>query len=220
MEIAPPLTPDILARLPVFPLPNLVFFPGTILPLHLFEPRYRALALHCTGDGPAAMAVAPLRPDLPLTADGQPAYSTLAGAGRVVGHRANADGTHDILLAGTDVVSLEELGTEHPFREARATIAADTDAEKLRPADEMALRAMVAELAAMARKRNADFDFGIPIDAGPGIVADVVAHALVADPASRQRLLELRSLPGRVEAVTDAVAAVIGELAEHGDGAN
>ncbi|HEY4102901.1 MAG TPA: LON peptidase substrate-binding domain-containing protein, partial [Polyangiaceae bacterium] len=39
----PELSPEDLANLPLFPLPNAVLFPGAVLPLHVFEPRYRAL---------------------------------------------------------------------------------------------------------------------------------------------------------------------------------
>ena len=38
-----PLSPDSLARLPVFPLPETVLFPGTVIPLYVFEPRYCAM---------------------------------------------------------------------------------------------------------------------------------------------------------------------------------
>ena len=48
-------------RIPVFPLPEVVFFPGTVLPLHVFEPRYRRMVADClAGDG--RLAVAMLRP--------------------------------------------------------------------------------------------------------------------------------------------------------------
>ena len=42
-----PLSAEELARLPVFPLPRVVFFPGTALPLHLFEPRYTEMIEGC-----------------------------------------------------------------------------------------------------------------------------------------------------------------------------
>ena len=43
---------------PVFPLPDVVFFPHTVLPLHIFEPRYRSMVRHAdASDGLIAMAL-------------------------------------------------------------------------------------------------------------------------------------------------------------------
>ena len=53
---------DWLAEVPVFPLPNVVFFPGTQLPLHIFEPRYRALMRSCMESDRMVMAIALLKP--------------------------------------------------------------------------------------------------------------------------------------------------------------
>ena len=51
------LTAEHLAYMPVFPLPKVTFLPDTTLPLHIFEPRYRALTAHCLlHDWPMAVA--------------------------------------------------------------------------------------------------------------------------------------------------------------------
>lgn len=50
-----------LAELPIFPLPQCVLLPGGLLPLHVFEPRYRELTRYCL-DGNRPMGVARLRP--------------------------------------------------------------------------------------------------------------------------------------------------------------
>lgn len=41
------VTDQHLKDLPLFPLPQTVFFPNTLLPLHVFEPRYRAMTHFC-----------------------------------------------------------------------------------------------------------------------------------------------------------------------------
>src|SRR5207248_4854208 len=58
--VVPP-TPDVLASLPIFPLPNCVLLPGGMLPLHVFEPRYREMTRDCLA-GHQLMAVARLKP--------------------------------------------------------------------------------------------------------------------------------------------------------------
>ena len=60
-ETLSPPDPRALEALPIFPLPNCVLLPGGLLPLHVFEPRYRELTRDCLA-GDQLMAVARLRP--------------------------------------------------------------------------------------------------------------------------------------------------------------
>ena len=83
-----PLSAKELARLPVFPLPRVVFFPGTALPLHLFEPRYTEMIEDCLESGCTAMAVALLSPGWEDSYEGKPAIHEIAGAPVVPSPRA------------------------------------------------------------------------------------------------------------------------------------
>ena len=93
-----PLTDEELAKLPVFPLPRVVFFPGTALPLHLFEPRYTRMMEECLDRGCTAMTVALLAPGWEDNYEGNPDIYEIAGAGRIVAHQERSDGTHDVIL--------------------------------------------------------------------------------------------------------------------------
>lgn len=59
-----PITDAELAELPIFPLPQCVLLPGGLLPLHVFEPRYRELTRYCL-EGNRPMGVARLLPRAP-----------------------------------------------------------------------------------------------------------------------------------------------------------
>src|SRR5690606_21229592 len=87
-----PLREDELAALPIFPLPSVVLFPGSVLPLHVFEPRYRAMMEDCVSRGPRAMAVALLRPGWERDYEGRPPVYEIAGAGRIVEWARRPDG--------------------------------------------------------------------------------------------------------------------------------
>ena len=64
---------------PVFPLPDVVFFPGTVLPLHIFEPRYRSMVRDAVaGEGLIAMAL--LRPQWEQALTTHPPIHTVGGA--------------------------------------------------------------------------------------------------------------------------------------------
>ena len=91
-EETEPLTDQELADLPVFPLPRVVFFPGSTLPLHLFEERYREMMEDCVSKGPMAMAVTLLRGDWEDDYEGSPEIHEIAGAGRILDWQRRDDG--------------------------------------------------------------------------------------------------------------------------------
>jgi Lon protease-like protein len=70
-------------ELPIFPLPNVVFFPHTLLPLHIFEPRYRKMLADCLA-GERRLAVVLLRPGWEADYYGRPAVHSVAGAGEII----------------------------------------------------------------------------------------------------------------------------------------
>src|SRR5450432_2501998 len=88
-----------LDALAVFPLPDLVLFPGTLLPLHIFEPRYREMITHVLG-GSRVLAVARLRPGFEETYQDRPPVFELCGVGYVVAAEPLEDGRWNIMLRG------------------------------------------------------------------------------------------------------------------------
>ncbi|HEX3850250.1 MAG TPA: LON peptidase substrate-binding domain-containing protein, partial [Polyangiaceae bacterium] len=85
------LAPEDLAALPIFPLPNVVLFPGALLPLHVFEPRYRELARQVLS-GRQLMAVARLKPGFEEHYEGRPPVFEVCGVGSVIDSVAHGDG--------------------------------------------------------------------------------------------------------------------------------
>ena len=210
---APPLSTEELASLAVFPLPRLVFFPGTTLPLHLFEPRYRRMIEDCLRSGSMALAVTMLEAGWEDADDGRPAIHSVAGAGRIVAHQRRENGTHDILLQGLHRVRLQEIEeTDLPYRRAQATPIADVGDAQAR--DLMAMMACANEVAARITERQPDFRLQLPKDLSAGRTADLIADQLVADPEQRQRILELNVVEARVTKVTEAVASLLAQLSD------
>jgi len=101
--------------IPVFPLPDVVFFPGTVLPLHVFETRYRAMVKGAlASDG--TIAVALLRPGWEERYAGNPEYFPVATAGRMEDLEATPDGRYYFKLAGRVRLRLGEVVRETPYR--------------------------------------------------------------------------------------------------------
>lgn len=209
-----PLTPDELARTPVFPLPRVVFFPGAALPLHLFEPRYRRMVEDCVTRGPRIMAVTQLLPGYEPDYDGRPPIATVAGVGRIAWHEALPDGRHNIVLVGMARCALDELPEEDgiPYRVARGRLleergTASAEAQKT-------LLGCATSLTSLVRRTHPDFDLGLEASDPFGRTLDSIADRLVADPEARQCALEALDVAERARIVTASLTELLGELAE------
>ncbi|MEN0063525.1 MAG: LON peptidase substrate-binding domain-containing protein [Myxococcota bacterium] len=107
---------EVARNLPIFPLPRTVLMPGTTLPLHVFEPRYRALVAHCLATH-KVMGVATLRPGYEATYEGNPALYPEIGVGQIVAHQPFVDGRCNIVLRFEGCVQLaHEIDTDEMFR--------------------------------------------------------------------------------------------------------
>ncbi len=92
------LTPDG-GVIRLFPLPNLVLFPGAMQPLHIFEPRYRQMTADAlAGDRLIAMVLP--RPGWEPDYAGTPAIHGVACVGRILAEQHLADGRYNVLLRG------------------------------------------------------------------------------------------------------------------------
>jgi Lon protease-like protein len=201
-----------LTALPIFPLPDAVLFPGALLPLHVFETRYRTMTTDVLA-GKRVMAIARLRPGFEADYEGRPPVFATCGVGYVVGSEALPDGRYHILLRGVGRAMIEaELPPEKPYREVRARVLVDSrtthpagvveerHAQLLAVCDRLSLLmdARGAELRELAR--------ALP---SPAACADVLSAALVREPDDRQALLEMTDPADRLAAVTGHVAELI-----------
>jgi Lon protease-like protein len=190
--------------LPVFPLPQTVLFPGALLPLHIFEPRYRAMIKDVLATN-KALAIALIRETGERDAHRHPPIEAVAGVGIVIDHAELADGRYNILLRGRARVRLEELPFVPPYRRARATLI-HTAAGEPPSRDVAALLASAAAFAADIRARDPEFDFRIPPHTPAAAACDLAAHHLVLDARERQSILETLDVTVRVRRTTESLA--------------
>lgn len=187
--------------LPVFPLPRVVLFPRAVLPLHFFEPRYRAMLKDALGTHSVIAVALAGAPD----ANGNPALPRVIGGGVIVEHQELADGRSNVLLHGVGRVAIEELPFVPPYRRAKGKILHDV----LTPVptnDRTALLAEASAFAAEVHKQDPNFSFHLPPSLEPGAIADLCANQLVIDSAARQRILEELDVRERVRLVIEELA--------------
>jgi uncharacterized protein len=107
-------------RIPLFPLPGVVLLPGTVLPLHIFEPRYRAMVADAL-EGNRTIGMAMLKPGWESAEAGPPpAVHEVGGAGEIIESEQLEDGRYNILLEGRFRYRiLKEEPETAPYRTAR-----------------------------------------------------------------------------------------------------
>lgn len=139
--------PDFPTRFPIFPLPNVVLFPGTYLPLHIFEPRYRAMTeAALSGDEVIGMVL--IRPNEDPMQARAPVFA-VGCAGRIVESRRLDDGRYHLLLHGARRFRIaHELDARTPYRTVEAELLPDPAFAALAPETQRRLAATRAQLEA------------------------------------------------------------------------
>ncbi len=118
-DIVPPF--PIPSRIPVFPLPNVVLFPKTYLPLHIFEPRYRDMVSDAASSG-QCIGMVLLKEGWELDYYGHPPVFPMGCVGRLVSVQPLADGRSNIFLQGLERFEIESEWHDKPYREATIAV--------------------------------------------------------------------------------------------------
>jgi Lon protease-like protein len=208
---------EALGQLPLFPLPNVVLFPHALLPLHIFEERYKAMARDVLA-GPRFLAISLIAPELGGTEE-KPAVRPIAGVGEVVMAHELADGRFNLVLRGRARIHIDaELASDRPYRLVAASALPDLepgDGRELSDADQ-SLRALIGHLADAIPDGGELLRQVVVAQETPSELVDVLAAALIVDPVLRQRLLETRDVGKRIERVSAEVVAMTARIASPG----
>ncbi|MEA3211905.1 MAG: ATP-dependent Lon protease [Chthoniobacter sp.] len=170
-------------------LPGTLLFPNSLLPLHIFEPRYRTM-LECALETNRMFCIALVRPglaDWSAPAD----FFHVAGLGLVRACVGREDGTSDLILQGLTRVEFIGFPQETPFivadiRELPSTPAANFEADDLTAK----LLGFCAQLRANGMDVPESLDEQLARIDNPDMLADIVAHTFLRDPFRRQEVFE------------------------------
>lgn len=194
---------EIPSTLPVMALPEVVFFPRSILPLRVFEERYR-LMLRDVLAGNRLFVIAHL--DERAQRDGldEPLHR-VATVGMVRASHTNPDGTSQLVLQGLCRVEIDHLLEETPYRQARiiprvVEESADTDA--VLPLKE-AIACLLTDEPELAEDVPTEFlEFLLSLDDLEAFI-DLIAYSVCPCPATKQRMLETYDLAERYQVFLD-----------------
>ena len=115
MELLEDRLKDFTGTAPIFPLPNVVFFPKTFLPLYIYEPRYRQMVTDAE-NGKKLICITLLKPGWEEDYEGTPSIETMGTLGYMEFKNDRSDGTSNILIAGLTKVIINEVETDGPYR--------------------------------------------------------------------------------------------------------
>ncbi len=204
-----------LERLPLFPLPNVVLFPHALLPLHVFEERYRQMARDVLASH-RFLAVGLLIDADEDAAGDPPPVRPVAGVGEIVMAHELPDGRFNLVLRGKARIHIDrELPRDTPYRLVQASVVADgpePNETDLMDAD-ASLRALVSQLADAIPEGGELLRQVVAAQETAAELADVLAAALVAAPATRQWLLEQTDVLKRIERVSAEVVVMSARIA-------
>lgn len=209
-------------RLPLFPL-NTVLFPGLVLPLNVFEERYRAMMrelLKTSEDEPRRFAVVAIRDghEVAPSAPGLPDPTAVPDRGSAAGFgtdplrafhkvgcvadaatiRERADGTFEVLATGTTRVRLLSVDASGPYLTAELEPVPEEPGDGAGALAEGVLRAFRQYQKRLAGARERSLATGADLPDEPGVVSYLVAAAMVLDTPTRQRLLQAPDTASRL----------------------
>jgi Lon protease-like protein len=203
---------------PIFPLPNVVFFPRAVLPLHIFEERYKAMTADAlAGDRLVAMAL--LRPGWEANYYARPAVEPVVCIGKIVSSEELPDGKYNFLLHGLARAKILSEKPSDSYRIARVQPLQEMPPMEIDLANQ---RQRLTEifchepLASLPQVHQLKRFVNSPMPTGE--VADLIAFHLLNSVPLKQSLLAETDITRRVSRVVDALEAATPmlELAEFG----
>ncbi|WP_333605402.1 LON peptidase substrate-binding domain-containing protein [Novosphingobium sp.] len=180
-----------MTRITIFPLPGAVLYPGLQLPLHIFEPRYRAMVSDALARDRRIGMIQPQR-----AMEGAPLF-TIGCLGRIGDVEALDDGRFNIVLEGEQRFRvLRELDVSTPFRQVEAELLAQEPEEVLAPIERASFE-REARRFADAQGYAVDWEQVARLD--DTSLINGVSQIAPFDPAAKQALLEAPGLAARCE---------------------
>lgn len=180
-------------ELPIFPLKNVVLFPGMVLPLHIFEPRYREMINRCI-DEQIPFGVVLIEAGEEVGEVAMPHH--VGTAAKIIRVERLPDGRMNITTLGTERFEIQELHHNRAYLTATVRTLRTVNGST-RLAVEMAqrIRSRIVEYVDLLSKVN-DTELSLDrLPEDPMSLAFLVAIALQVPATDKQETLALQSVP-------------------------
>ena len=177
----------------LFPLPSAVFYPGTYLPLHVFELRYRKMVKD-TLNNDSLIGMVLLQPGWEANYYGRPEVSPIGCVGRIAKSEQLPDGKFNILLEGLSRFRILEESDGKPYRLVEVEFLESTHDHSLKVDCAEAVRQLISRyeelIDVLPKKKEAAPRPRFPDCGTVGQVVDQIAYSLDWNPQRKQAFLE------------------------------
>ena len=191
--------------LPIFPLPGVVLMPGAVLPLHVFEPRYRELVAYCVSHD-QVFGVATLKPGYESEYHQSPPVYPSLGVGRVVSFQELPDGRSNILLQSVGCAQVvDEPPAERSFRQV-SCVFQDNDYTGLEKGMR-AIRGLVCRIGAVTDAAGDEARRILAMD--DASLLDILARKLLSQTRDRLAYLAADQVTFRMHLVQETLADLV-----------
>jgi uncharacterized protein len=173
--------------IPIFPLDSVVLFPNVFLPLHIFEPRYRAMVSDAL-EGDRIIGMVLLRPGFEANYEGRPPVYSVGCAGVITHAERLGDGRFNIVLRGIEKFRITGEDSSHDYRLAHVDPLPEISTPEQREELRKQRQRLEALLAAAVERSGSEPRF--PPAVPDEDLVNALAQYLELDPIERQALLE------------------------------
>lgn len=197
-------------EVPVMTLPNVAFFPQALLPLHIFEPRYRQMLKDVLA-ADRLFAVAGLDSRLAEAPDQIEPLHRVASIGIIRACQKNDNGTSNLILQGLARIEVVKILSDKPYRRIRIrALASDPGAAT---DENQRLRLQLARLLALknrlAAQNPSEITEFLKTVEDPETFVDIAAFNLCESPSLKQKLLATLDVHSRLQLFTRQLQAEI-----------
>jgi uncharacterized protein len=184
--------------IPIFPLPNVVLFPGVFLPLHIFEPRYRTMTREALA-GDRIIGISLLRPGYEADYEGRPPIYPIGCAGLISQSERTADGRYNIVLHGLGRYRVTSELEGGAYRRGQIeSLPERTDAD-----DQRVIRRERGRIESLLLTALKASEVQIPSSLSDEDLVHALCQYLEFQPAERQALLECDGAVARCRALIE-----------------
>lgn len=195
------------ATIPIFPLEDVMLFPEMSVPLHIYEPRYKAMIAEAL-KGNRVIGMVLLRPGYEKDYERSPSVFQVGCAGVINEVEELPDGEYNIVLGALTKYRITREEASRPYRVAHVTAIADTTSET----DKAALHLRRQRLEALVQESGGRTGLrGIPDGISDERLVNGISQLAHIDELERERLLEQPNPLARANALIAILEKMIAE---------